>query len=171
VFPVLGDDRFCTISVWNDEQWTALCVMAAKGWESDPRWTTTAGRKAFEDDLEAAVATWTSTQGGSELVTALQHARVPSAVVLDVRDLLHDEQLAHREHFVVREHPEIGPHTYNGASFRMSRSRPAVAPGPCLGADTDTVLVGWLGMSPADVDALRASGAITAREGDLRQAF
>ncbi|MGM7679383.1 CoA transferase [Microbacterium sp. A94] len=62
------------------------------------------------EELDAALADWTSSRTAEEVVSALQPS-VPAAVVQDAADLHEDPRMAHREHFVDREHTVMGRST------------------------------------------------------------
>ena len=77
--------------------------MGEPQWAMDPRFDTLLGRKQHEDDLDALVAEWTSTQSADEVMTGLQAAGVPSGVVHNGEGLINDPQLDHRGHHVKLE--------------------------------------------------------------------
>ena len=79
--------------------------------------------------------------------------------VLSPDDSRADAHLAARGAIVTVEHPEIGAERHIGNPIRMSRTRlVTTGAAPLLGADTETVLIGVLGLAPADVERLVADG-------------
>ncbi len=82
--------------------------------------------------------------------------------VQNVRDCLDDPQLQARDYFVNLESPALGlPLTYPGAPFRMSATPWRISrPAPSLGEHNTEIYEGLLGMSPAELVALRQQGVI-----------
>ena len=73
----------------------------------------------------------------------------------DLHELSTDEHLRKRGTFVTVKHPVRGDFTLPGFPVKMSDSSVAVVCSPTLGQHTDEVLGGMLGMTPAQVAALR----------------
>ncbi|MGC2443733.1 MAG: hypothetical protein WA409_10130, partial [Candidatus Binatus sp.] len=72
-----------------------------------------------------------------------------------------DPQLTEREYFIYREHLEVGKRQHCGIPWRMSGTPCEVkSAAPVLGQQTDEVMTGLLGYSAAEVEALRAKGAL-----------
>ena len=81
--------------------------------------------------------------------------------VEDFGDLHDDPQLALRQHFEPHTHPFLGPGLYERNGFRMSDAPGGYdQAGPTLGQDTDWVLRDLLGCTDAEIEALKASGAV-----------
>jgi crotonobetainyl-CoA:carnitine CoA-transferase CaiB-like acyl-CoA transferase len=79
--------------------------------------------------------------------------------VLGPDELRADPHLRARAAIVSVEHPEIGPERHIANPLRMSRTALAPArPAPLLGADTTAVLHEVLGLDPAEIEQLIASG-------------
>ncbi|MBW2284158.1 MAG: CoA transferase [Deltaproteobacteria bacterium] len=149
VYACLGEDRWCSISVFNDEQWEAFkAVMDHPEWSRTERFSTLADRKDHEDEIDRHIRLWTSGQKAADLMNKLQKAGIPAGVVSDGRDLALDPQLAHRAHFVELEHPEIGPSSYHAPPFRLSLTPHQVdMAAPCMGQHTEFVCRRILGLS------------------------
>lgn len=154
VFRCLGEDRWLTISVQDDEQWAGLAVVAtSEAWAADKRFASHAGRLAASQELNKLVADWVARRDGPELMEALQAHGVPAGVVQNAQDLVeHDPQIAARGHLVTMEHPEMGPVVYNSAPYRLTGT-----PGgphrsaPMLGQDNEAVFQGMLGVTDEDM--------------------
>jgi len=149
VFPCAGEDRWCAISVMDDEQWAMLRrAMGDPAWAADPALAVAAGRKAAEDGIEAHLAAWTSAQDADELAELLQEAGVPAHRVNDARGVQTDPQLAARGHFWEITHPVIGPMTWDGPAYRLSET-PAYPnlPAPMLGQHNEHVYRDLLGFT------------------------
>ena len=155
-----GDDRWCAISVFTDEQWRALReALGTPSW-ADARFDTVEGRKVHEDVLDAEIGAWTADQDSHALAERLQAAGVPAHHVNDARDLDTDVQLVHRGHYWPTEHPVIGPMTWDAPAYRLSAT-PAYPqrPAPRLGEHNEYVYRELLGYSEEEFVELMVSGA------------
>ena len=55
-----GEDRWCVITVFNDEQWESFVdALGAPAWASDERYSTNQGRVENQDDLDRHIESWT----------------------------------------------------------------------------------------------------------------
>ena len=162
VFRCAGDDRWCAIAVITDGQWQALCrALGRADWESDEALATAPGRKAREDELERGLDDWCAKRTAEEVQQALQGAGVPAHLVADMADIENDEQLRHRGHFWLTDHPVIGPLRYDGAAYRLSDTRAGPrAPAPLLGQHNDYVYRELLGYSDDELAELVAEGIV-----------
>jgi crotonobetainyl-CoA:carnitine CoA-transferase CaiB-like acyl-CoA transferase len=162
VFRAAGGDRWISLVAPDDRAWRRLATLMGRGeLADDVRFHTLAARKANEDALEEAVTAWTATQAAEEVVGRLQGAGIPAAVVATSADLAEDPHLDQSGAFVRLEHPEVGARLHVGPPWRSPRYDTGVRrPAPCLGADTDDVLVRVCGYAPADVERLRADGVL-----------
>jgi crotonobetainyl-CoA:carnitine CoA-transferase CaiB-like acyl-CoA transferase len=107
-------------------------------------------RRAAIDD---ALATWLRPQIAHCAAAELLHAGIPAAALVTSRDLVDSDHL--REHGFWDTH---GTGVVPGLPWHASFGRSAGV-APELGADTDAVLGNVLGFSPAEIAALRKSGA------------
>jgi benzylsuccinate CoA-transferase BbsF subunit len=127
----------------------------------DPRFTTAAARKRNEDELEAAIAAWTSQRSAAEAEQILQAAGVAAAVCTPNKVVSEDAHLKERGYWVYLDHPEVGVRQHCGVPWRMSRTETKVrAPAPLIGQHTDEVLTQVLGYSAEEVAGLREAGAL-----------
>ena len=95
---------------------------------------------------------WTSTRSPEEVVGLMQRAGIAAGLVANEQDVWEDPQMKHREHFKTLEHNVIGPHTYDGVAFKLSKSPqgPRWA-GPTLGQHIGEVCSEFLGMSEDEI--------------------
>lgn len=162
VYRAEGDDRWVAVAAPDEAAWGRLAAaMDRPELTSDPRFATLARRKANEDDLDELVDAWTRTQPAHALVARLQDAGVPASIVATSEDLATDHHLTVTGAFVSLDHPEVGRRVHVGPPWRTQRYDLGVrGPAPCLGADTDDVLVRVCGLGPDDVARLRADGVL-----------
>lgn len=162
VYPARGDDRWIAISAPTDAAWNSLLrVIDAPELARDPRFAIGAARWQHRAELDAALARGTARHDALELARRLQQSGVAAGPVQDAADVLHDPQLQARGHWVYLDHPEMGRTVYSALPIRMSRT-PGFphSPAPLLGQHTDEVLRDSLGLAPAQIDELRAQGAL-----------
>jgi CoA:oxalate CoA-transferase len=126
----------------------------------DARFRSNDGRMQNVEALEELVTGWTRTLATGELLERLKEAGIPSAKVASVADLVDLPHLAHRNQILEMQHPKAGRVPMQGFAVRFGESPMQLRhPPPMLGQHTGDVLEEWLGMAPADVEKLRASGA------------
>lgn len=133
-FPCVGEDRWCVIAVFTDEEWYALCDVAGHPeWRDDPRFATLLARKENEDELEGLLSDWTRTKSAEEVMESLQAAGVPAGVVHDAEDMLDkDAHLKQRGYYVYLDHPEAGRTAYDGSGFRLSKTPASLRSPACM---------------------------------------
>ena len=95
-----------------------------------------------------------------ELAEYLQSFGVPAGVVQSPEDMHADPQLNHRGHYWTLNHPVMGMRTYDGPSFRLSKTPGALSKAaPCLGEDNEYVYKKIVGMSDDEFVELLSDGA------------
>ena len=86
---------------------------------------------------------------------------VPAGPILDVKEILHNEHVLARGMVSSYEHPAIGRFGAVPVPFKFKGYEdPRLDRPPLLGEHTDSVLSATLGLSDAEIQALRAEGAI-----------
>ena len=162
VYRCKGDDRWCAISVFNDEEWAGFAkAIGNPDWTSDVRFATMVGRKENEDELDINIETWTINHTTEEVMAILQAHGVAAAVVQNGKDLVEDPQLDYRHHLTLVEgHRELVTHYSQAPSFIPSKTPPELGPTPCLGQDNEYVFTQILGMSDAEFVELYTAGII-----------
>ena len=155
-------DQWVSIVCADDAEWGRLARAIGKPeLSTDARFKTLAARKQNEDALEAIITEWTSRRRVADVVTELQKAGVAAGACADSKYIAEDPHLTERDYFVYREHREVGKRQHCGIPWRMSETVCEVkAAAPVLGQHTDEVLTGLLGFSKAEVEKMRADGAL-----------
>ncbi len=161
VFPCRGDDRWISIAVATDAEWSALVrAMGAPEWARGDALVTHAGRVAAIDMLHERLAEWTRGYDDRELAARLQRHGVAAAPVLSVADLLKDPHYRARGTFIEVTHPLGFDETIYGSYVKTSGFDAAVRPGPAIGCDNDTVFKNLLGLPEERYRALVESQVI-----------
>jgi len=157
-------DGWVAVVVTSQRQWEQLCDVIGRP-ELAARWPSPAERVRERDAVNGVVAQWCAALSTREVVERLLAIGVPVGPVQGAFDAAHDPQVRHRGALVPLRHPESeDPSGYLGPAFpvRLSRADTSTAPADPLGASTEAVLRDVLGLSAAEVAALRAAGALGA---------
>lgn len=162
-YPCHGDDRWCVICVRSDAEWYALGAIAELAeLVADPRFTSTSGRLAACDEIDAAIADWTCRHDAFELVERLQSLGIAAGVVQDTEDQYQrDTHLAERGFFESIPHLRRGEVTATGIPLGLSGTPGHTSrAGASMGEDNEHVFRDLLGLSRDEYAAHVANGAI-----------
>lgn len=161
-YPCRGQDRWITLAVRTDAEWTALCrAFGAPEWTRDPRFANSLGRWKLAGLLDQHVAGSTKDWEAPALEARLRAVGIPAGIVQTNRDLLSDAHLRARQAFWMIAHALTGTHPYPAPSTRLEGTPPRPAcPAPNLGEHNGGILTRLLGLSPAEIRDLEAKGVI-----------
>ncbi len=157
-----GEDAWLAVAVTDNAQWPALCALLERPeLAADERLRSAAGRKAQERLLDEVLGAWCAPRDKWAAAERLQAAGVPAFPALCNRELAALPHLQNRGYLERIEHPEVGMRLATGVPWRLARRPNGVRRrAPLLGEHTDAVLTGLLGLERAEVQRLRAAGAI-----------
>lgn len=160
VYRCKGDDRWCAIAVFSDEEWDGFCgVLGNPQWTMESRFAILLGRKQNEDELDCLIENWTTNHPAEEVTVKMQAAGVPAGLVANGKDLDEDPQLKHRSCFVWLEHAEMGMTAYDVPPFRLSKTPAELRmPAPCLGQHNEYVYTKLLGIPDEEFVELLQDG-------------
>ena len=113
-----------------------------------------------KDFIDGRVRDILATDTCENWMAKLREARIPHAPVNDFEHALNDPQVRARDMVVEVEHPEGGSVHMPGNPIKLSAHEDSYGPPPLLGQHTDEVLRGVCGKTDADLERMRASGAI-----------
>jgi benzylsuccinate CoA-transferase BbsF subunit len=148
VFPCAGDDRWISIAVETQAEWTSLVeAMGNPDWADSPEFASLEGRLDNIEMLHEQMNLWTREHDDRKLTELLQAAGVAAAPVLNVGDLLHDPHYQARKTYIEVDHPLGFRETIYGSYVKLSHSPVTVRPGPVIGQDNDYVFKEILGLS------------------------
>ena len=157
VYRCRGEDRWCAIAIFSDEEWGRLCqVMGRPELAMVPRFASFQQRKENEDEIDCLISEWAAERPAEEVMGMLQEVGIAAGVAQTGKDLLeNDPQLAHRRFFRELEHKEIGKHHYEAPPFRLSKTPCELkTPGPCMGEHNEYVCKKILGFSDKEYNDL-----------------
>ena len=164
VFPTSDDDRWVAVSARDDAEWSALArAIGRPEWADDPRFASVEGRRAHEDELEAAIGAWCAARTREEAAFALQAAGVAAAPVQDHLDHLADPQLRARGYWRLVRHRWLDADLIDALPIRLGET-PArhERAAPALGEHNADILTALAGLDADRIDELAADGAVSA---------
>jgi formyl-CoA transferase/CoA:oxalate CoA-transferase len=157
-----GTDGDFVIAVGNDELWRRFCgAVGLDDLAQDSRFATNRARVSNYDALRPLIADRLRARSRAEWIQRLQAVGVPCGSVRSIAEVLSDEHLQARSMIEVLEHASAGTIRVLGVPIKLSDTPGAVrrAP-PALGQHTDAILREDVGLSDADVAALRRDGVV-----------
>ncbi|GAB3597050.1 CaiB/BaiF CoA-transferase family protein [Microbacterium tumbae] len=156
-----GDDEWLAVAAFDEEEFAALWRAVGGDLADLPRLSSLAARRAAVDEIDAVVGGWAAGLDKSTAAQILQDAGVPAAAVLKAGDLARSTYLDSRGVIQAVTHREAGTHRYpilpvhiDGVPHRVRRAA------PCFGEHNEEVLVGELGLSPAEFADLVARSIV-----------
>ncbi len=127
---------------------------------TDARFADGAARSENRDALNARIEAITQGRSSAEWVEILNEAGVPCGPIYNIDQVFADPQVQHLKMAQPVEHPVLGHQKVVGQAIELSRTPSEIRRAtPELGEHTDEIL-GQLGLDQAEIDGLRASGAI-----------
>jgi crotonobetainyl-CoA:carnitine CoA-transferase CaiB-like acyl-CoA transferase len=159
MFPT-RDERYVCIPASTDALWQRLADLMGRPdllkYDSNPV------RIQHRDEIEGAVAEWTSAHDLSDLVEICAQAGVACGPVYSSAEIAIDPHIVARGSIVEVPDEETGrPVRMASSAGRFSGfEAQAWAAGPALGAHTDEILADVLGYPADQIEKLRADGAV-----------
>lgn len=155
-------DGHLVVAVFTDAFWPGFCrALGRPGWASDARFATNAARRERMAEVQSLIGQRLSEEGTAHWLSRLYEEGVPAGPVQRVSEVCADPQVLSRGMVATMEHPTAGTLRTAGDPLRAGEpQREGFVAAPVLGADTDAVLGGLLGIAPAELMDLRASGVV-----------
>jgi crotonobetainyl-CoA:carnitine CoA-transferase CaiB-like acyl-CoA transferase len=156
------DGKFVCIVAGSDANFGRLCkAMDRLDLLDDARFGRLADRAANGDLINGIVAEWTSSLDARAIEERCVAHDVPVATAYTAADIFADPHFDARHDLVTVDDPVAGALRQQAPFPRRVGETPGSPSGaPRLGQHTDEVLTRLLGLSTADVDALRAKGIV-----------
>jgi formyl-CoA transferase len=119
-----------------------------------------ANRARHADELDEAVGKWIAQRPRDEVMAAFEQAQAAVAPIYTAADILADPQFAALGSVVSLDDDELGQVKIQNVPFRLSDTPGRIdSTGPRLGQHTEEIL-GRYGVTPSDLDGLRADGVL-----------
>jgi formyl-CoA transferase len=139
-------------------------VMTLIGWPEvtrEPWFASAAGRVQHVDALDARLADWIGRRGMDEVLRAFEQAEAAAAPIYDIADVFRDPQYAALGTIAQVPDPQLETLRMQNVMFRLSRDAGSIrSTGRPLGADNESLFVDELGLTPAELAALREKGVV-----------
>jgi crotonobetainyl-CoA:carnitine CoA-transferase CaiB-like acyl-CoA transferase len=157
-----GDERWCAIAVFRDDEWQRLCnLLGNPSRAGEERFSSLSNRKKNKVELDKWLADWMAKRSAEEAVQLLQDASIPAGVVQNAGDLADDPHLHARKFFRELQEPDQdGTQTDTSPiKFAGSKNGPWKA-APLLGEDNNYVYGKLLGLTEAEIKRYKKKGII-----------
>ena len=144
-------------------QWEFFCRTIGKPeWINDPRFSTPPERLHNCDELVKLIEEWLqSFPTRDEPLAILGKARILSAPVLDISQIINHPVIQERGAMQSIPHPGLGPVALPKSPFRMSETPAMIrGPEPLLGEHNERILSDYLGYSREKIEGLTKAGVL-----------
>ncbi len=161
-----ASDRPVLIGIANDNLWRRFAAgIGRPDLGEDPRFRTNADRVRHSAETVALVAGIVRARTAEEWVEFCGRVGIPCAAINTLEDMLSHPHTAARGIVLGYDHPELGPLKTVAQPIQFDGApREVASPPPLLGQHSAEVLAEY-GFAPAEIEALRAAGAIGAGRG------
>ena len=156
------DKRWMAIACTSDKIFARLAeAMGRNDLAHDDTWGRFANREKDRAKVDAFVADWTQTFDRAELMEVCDKFQVPCGPVLAIDEIFADPHYKARENIKIMNDQRAGELAVPNVCPRLSDTPGSVDwLGPALGAHTDEIYKGLLGLTDVELDTLRANGVI-----------
>lgn len=160
IFP--ASDGSIVIACLTNGFWGRICAaLDMPGHVEDPRFDTIEKRRDNREAINAMISEFTIQRTVKELAALLAEHQVPHAPILGVKDALSQPQAIAREMVVETEHKVLGKIPIVNRSIRFpGNAQPVPEAPPVLGQHTSEILEEILGLTPAQIEELRAAQVV-----------
>jgi crotonobetainyl-CoA:carnitine CoA-transferase CaiB-like acyl-CoA transferase len=157
-----GDGEWLTFAAATQNVFERFCALIGRNdLAEDPRFRTNPERMRHAAELNAIVSEWIGARPWRESVRLLSEAGVAVAPCYSNKDIAEDPHVRARESITRVADDDFGSVAVPCVVPRLSATPgEARSAGPAPGAHNAEVYGGWLGLSPAEQEALRAAGVI-----------
>jgi len=157
-----GDQQYIHITAMADGVFRRLVeAMGQPGLVADPRFANATARSEHFEDIDDAIARWTTTKPLAELEKILAAADVPATRIYTIADIFADPHYQARGSIVEAPDPDLGGVAMAQVVPRLSETPGRIRhAGHLVGEDTRAVLQDVLGYSDARIGELAGAGII-----------
>ncbi len=128
---------------------------------ADPRFQTAESRLRHADEIDALVGGWIARHTLQEVLDAFERAEAAIGPVYDIEQLLADPQVQARGSVTEVPDPELGRVRMQSVFPLLSRTPGRIRhAGPRLGQHNEEILCGELGLTAAELAALKDEGVV-----------
>ena len=154
--------RDLALAVGSEKLWRTFCpVIGCPELANDPRYRTNGDRNRNRESLIASLQQAFLTRSYEEWEALLTKNGIPVGAINNLAQVVDHPQVKSRGSIVEIEHPRAGKLRVVGVPVRLSATPGAIrSPSPALGEHTHEVLRELLALDAAEIEALRAAGAL-----------
>ena len=143
--------------------WEQICDIIGKPeWKTDPDYAKPPARLPRLMHIFDTIEQWTMTKSKFEVMEICNAKNIPVGPILSMKEISQEPSLRETGTVVEVEHPTRGAYLTVGNPIKLSDSVSEVKRSPLLGEHTDEILTSVLGIPADRVEAIKASGALTA---------
>lgn len=161
VYPTADGKEVC-ITCPSDKFFGNLCRALESDMISDPRFADVAGRIENQEELDSNVAAACAKFSRTEVIERLVAADVLAAPINNITEVADDPQVRHNDMIVETEHSTLGKINVTGVPIKMRGTPGSVRLPPPLHGEHTLSLLGELGFSSDEIDALLESRIVGA---------
>jgi crotonobetainyl-CoA:carnitine CoA-transferase CaiB-like acyl-CoA transferase len=156
------EDGYIVLAVGNDPTFARFCrAFGCEHLLSDERFKTNANRVANRDLVTETLTPVMRSRTTAAWVEALEREKIGGAPINTLKDVFADPHVVARGMVVPMQHASGAEVKVIANPVKLSATPPELrTPPPVLGEHSDEVLTGLLGMSAAEVAALREGGVV-----------
>ncbi|RAU20130.1 carnitine dehydratase [Paramagnetospirillum kuznetsovii] len=157
-----ADDAWIAIACTTDRMFARLCEALGRPELAAPEsWGLLRNRLAARDGVNALVSAWTEARTRDEVMRLCLEFEVPAAPLNSIADIFADPQFQARDNLLTVMDPDLGAVVVPGVVPKLSLTPGGVERlGPRLGDGNDRVYGELLGLSAAELAALKAKGVV-----------
>ena len=164
--PFKTKDGYLAILPYTDQNWRDFFIIAGRqDLLDDPRFKTLGTRLRHIEILYEELGKIATTRTNAEWLAELDRRNIPGMVVNSLESLLRDPHLEATGFWQVVEHPTEGTMRLPGIPAAYSRTPASIRRLPPRLGEHSVEILREAGLSPAEIDALLASGATRAAAG------
>jgi len=156
------DGRWIAIACTSDKIFARLAAaMGASELSGEGKWGTFRRREAERELVDAYVAAWTARHDRDQLMRQCEAAQVPCGPVYAIDEIFEDPQYQARDNIVRVKDDRVGEIAIPNVVPRLTDTPGRVKwLGPPPESHNDEIYRGLLGLSAAEIEALRTGGVI-----------
>ncbi len=161
-YPCQTHDTWVVLSITQDTQWASLCrLIAREDWLVNPLFATAQARLLNQNEIDAAITSWTEQFNVADIVSLLQASGIAAGPVQTLSQVMGDVHLLDRNFWQTLEREHVGHYISSSTYFRLNgKSMPINCPAPTLGQHTNMVLKNLLSFTEAELQILESNGVI-----------
>ena len=118
-------------------------------------------RLSEQDEIDRHIGFWCEERTAKQVFSIMRRFEVPCGIVKSPEEMQIDPQLRHRGHYWELEHPTMGKRTYDGPSFRLSKTPGELTKAsPLLGEDNERIFTQLLNIDEEEYNELLVEGVL-----------